>query len=254
MTWLSSSYSPRSAPGTMLWIALASLAGAGAPLSLRAHPGTRSSPSSASRPRSPTSSVPSRKRPISSPGSSSPSRCSGRWRGSSAGPVARWSGRLPGSPRSEVRSAILATQYSIGGGVEWGGRYFAVLVPVAVPVIVAGALPTLRAARPDRRSAVLLGTAAVVVTSTVAMLALGALRESHQRAEQLAEHIAAAAAVVEPPGGTPVVVMTSNRLLPQILYADIDRYLWVAASWAGPPGLRRAVGGAGDRRGCARRP
>ena len=45
--------------------------------------------------------------------------------------------------------AVIATQYSIGGGVEWGGRYFAVLLPVAVAVVVTGAVGTLRRCLPS---------------------------------------------------------------------------------------------------------
>src|SRR5262249_44478830 len=40
-----------------------------------------------------------------------------------------------------VTIAVLVTEYAIGGGVEWGGRYFAIVIPVAVPVLAYAAAP-----------------------------------------------------------------------------------------------------------------
>ena len=39
--------------------------------------------------------------------------------------------------------------------------------------------------------------------------------------------------------------MTSNRLLPQILYADIDRYRWVSASARDLPGFAEQLAAQG---------
>ena len=138
---------------------------------------------------------------------------------------------------------ILATQYSIGGGVEWGGRYFAVLLPVAVAVIVGGSLGTIRAALPDARARSMVLAVAVAVTLVVAGLALSTLRQGHDGAAQLARGIAAA--TVPTAGADRPVVMTSNRLLPQILYADLDRYDWVAADADALPGFARQLAQAG---------
>ena len=127
-------------------------------------------------------------------------------------------------------AAILATQYSIGGGVEWGGRYFAVLLPVVVAVVVTACVGSLRRCLPDQPWRNLVAGAAVVATVVLALIALTTLRQGHQWADQLARGVAAAASSA---GTTPAtdrpIVMTSNRLLPQLLYDDVDRYDWVSA-------------------------
>ena len=143
-------------------------------------------------------------------------------------------------------TAILATQYSIGGGVEWGGRYFAVLLPVVVAVVVSGSLGAIRRYLPPGpwRSAVV--ASATVATVVLAMIALTTLRQGHQWAGQLSRGVAAAAATagVAPTVERPVV-LTSNRLLPQLLYDDVDRYAWVAADATDLPGFADQLARAG---------
>jgi hypothetical protein len=55
------------------------------------------------------------------------------------GPTARSPvGRLLGASGALFALAVLATQYAEGGAGEWGGRYFALAWPLAVPLAVAG--------------------------------------------------------------------------------------------------------------------
>ena len=166
------------------------------------------------------------------------------WFVSSRGATREWWVLLAGGGLGAV--AILATQYSIGGGVEWGGRYFAVLLPVMVAVVVTGSVGSLRrclSSEPWRRAAF---GAAVVATVAVAVIALGALRQGHQWADQLARGIADAAASA---GTTPAtdrpIVMTSSRLLPQLLHEDVERYDWVAADTDDLPGFAGQLVAAG---------
>jgi len=72
---------------------------------------------------------------------------------------------------------VVATSYSAGGGAEWGGRYFHILVPLLVPASLLG----LRTAR-DRLpgSDRIVATIAVVVVAVVpSMVALRAVHDLH---------------------------------------------------------------------------
>jgi hypothetical protein len=133
---------------------------------------------------------------------------------------------------------ILLTQYSIGGGVEWGGRYFAVLLPIATAVIVVGAVAPARRAVPSLSAQRVLLVVSAVTVFAVGAIGLSVLRSSHLRADDLALAIDRAAAQLTPEAssGRPVVV-TSNRLLPQLLHPDFDNWVWVAASGSDITGI-----------------
>jgi len=132
-------------------------------------------------------------------------------------------------------SAILATQYSFGGGVEWGGRFYAVVLPVVAPLAIgvlwpasprwwtAGAAPAL---------------AAVGASALVSLGGLMAVRSGHEASAALGREVAAAARAA-PPGrpGDPdqrAVVVGAQRLWPQLLWPVFDDHRWVTAE---PPGL-----------------
>ena len=101
--------------------------------------------------------------------------------------VGRGSGMREGAGRVLVAVAAiaavgtLATQYREGGSAEWGGRYFAVLLPLVVPVAVAG----LAAARDRLDPAVARQLGVTLLVGSLAMSTLGILsmRASHDDAE-----------------------------------------------------------------------
>ncbi len=100
--------------------------------------------------------------------------------------------------------AVLATQYAEGGNGEWGGRYFALLVPAAVPVLLAGLRLQGRALAPAvRRGAV---AALVVCSVALSTMAIGGLRTSHEVAARVAARIDAAGRMTGDP--RPVVLTT----------------------------------------------
>jgi hypothetical protein len=74
-------------------------------------------------------------------------------------------------------------------------------------------------------------TVAVVALSVlVALMAVGALRQVHVNTSALGAGIRRGAAVAGVSGGlSRPVVVSSNRLLPQLEYQDFDRYDWVVA-------------------------
>ncbi len=134
-----------------------------------------------------------------------------------------------------VTAVVLVTQYAIGGGVEWGGRYFAVVVPIAIPALVFAAAPVIRRHRPDLVRIVVV--ALVVMSVAASLTAVRTLRDVHQATAAVLDGIRTQAAIAGTSGGhhRPVVVST-NRLLPQIGYRDFDRYDWVVPN---SDGLRR---------------
>ena len=123
--------------------------------------------------------------------------------------------------------AVLATEYSIGGGVEWGGRYFSVLIAIIVPVLVVAAAPVVRRHGRDLARVVVALVAVATIASSV--IALQGLRHWHEDTAQVLDQIARQAQVAGRSGGLDrPVVLTSNRLLPQIDYRDFDDVDWVA--------------------------
>ena len=102
--------------------------------------------------------------------------------------------------------AIWATSYEVGGGAEWGGRYYRILLPIVTPFALLGlarAFERLRAA--DHRRAV---AAVTVVCVAMSASALVAQAERRDGARSTVEHgVPAALAAGDPgDGGAPVVV------------------------------------------------
>jgi hypothetical protein len=125
--------------------------------------------------------------------------------------------------------AIVLTQYPNGGGLEWGWRYSSFLVPIAVAPIFWGAWATLRR-RTD--AAQVMAPAVVVGVLLVALpsvLAMQAQARSHDASRQLASAIDSASDDAQRSDGRPVV-LSWNRLLPQILYPVFDDFDWVVPS------------------------
>jgi hypothetical protein len=134
--------------------------------------------------------------------------------------------------------AVLATQYQRGGSGEWGGRYFALALPVVVPVLVAAL-----AGRGGRVATACL----VTVTMAMTVMGYGALRAAHVRnAARNAAVLGAAAGLTATGRDRPVVVATDGTLA-RHGWSTFDRTRWLLA---GPDlaGLARRLDGAGIAR------
>lgn len=116
--------------------------------------------------------------------------------------------------------AVLATQYRGGGGGEWGGRYFAVGLPLGLAVAGVGLVQARWKVRPaDRRR---LG--GLLVTGVVLLNLMGLLgvREIRNRTTDLAATVTATAdAETSTDNGGPVVVTTMNGL-GRWMWRDLD--------------------------------
>jgi len=123
-------------------------------------------------------------------------------------------------------AAVLATQYSTGGSGEWGGRYFALALPAAVPValhVLRGAAAALGS---QARRAALVG---LVVTSTaIAASGILALRTVHGNTDRVVEATVDAARRDGPAGdGGTAVVLTSEEALPRLAWDRLDGARWL---------------------------
>ena len=123
-------------------------------------------------------------------------------------------------------AGVLLTQYAIGGGVEWGGRYFAFLIPGLSAVAAVAAAPVIE--RHGVRLTRAVVAALVVLSLLVASMSIIKIRHTRDATAALLDGVASAAALAGPSGGLdrPVVVST-NRLLPQLDFRDFDRLDWL---------------------------
>ncbi len=107
--------------------------------------------------------------------------------------------------------AVLATQYSEGGSAEWGARFLALMLPVALPLALMSLKRTgASLSRPDRR----LGSVALIVASmSMATLSITSLRHYRTVSGEWLTQVSHALAVTEVPDlgdgdGRPIVVTT----------------------------------------------
>ncbi|HEX2047058.1 MAG TPA: hypothetical protein VHF27_04790 [Acidimicrobiales bacterium] len=130
-----------------------------------------------------------------------------------------------------IAACVVATQYAVGGATEWGGRFFAVGLPVVVPVL----LLALKQASLDRWVVVSL----VVCSLAMATLGVSSLRHQHRRLGQLVN----TAASVE----APVVVATYGSV-PRWAWRTFDDKRWLITQPSDLPGLLGRLRDAGVAR------
>jgi hypothetical protein len=139
-----------------------------------------------------------------------------------------WSGtaaRLLGTAFALFAVAVLATQYGGGGSGEWGGRYFAIGLPLAVPLGLLALLETSR--RLDRRTVTICGASVVVLSLALSVLAVATLRESHRKVDAMVAAVDAAARANPALDGGPPVVLSSNGAAARFAFPVVDRTRWL---------------------------
>ncbi len=139
--------------------------------------------------------------------------------------------------------AVAATQYSTGGSGEWGGRYFAIGLPVLVPVLLlALAQAGDRAGRSTRQAAV-----AALVACSMAMTVMGmaSLRGAHRFTGRL---MASAEEMGQATGSTRPVMVTTRGLVPRMAWATFDRQRWLLTTPQDLQSLLGRVGATGVER------
>lgn len=139
--------------------------------------------------------------------------------------------------------AVAATQYAKGGGGEWGGRYFALAIPIAVPVL----LLALRDRGAALAPAVAHRTAAALVVCSVALTTMGvtALHASHRANARLVAAVDRAGQTVA--ADRPVMVTTEGAM-PRFAWPTFEGQRWLLAGPEGLDDLLDRLGGAGITR------
>jgi hypothetical protein len=119
--------------------------------------------------------------------------------------------------------AVIATQYGTGGSGEWGGRYFAIGLPLLVPICLLNLRRvgrTLSAA--TRRVAAI---ALLVCVACLSTMGIAGLRHTHQFAGKLT---AAVDRTARTTGDRPVII-TNEPGRPRAAWATFDRQRWLLA-------------------------
>ncbi len=125
---------------------------------------------------------------------------------------------------------VAATQYAVGGGVEWGGRYFALAIPLLAPLAAAGLIAV--GDRLDRPAARLAGLGTLLLVLGLALL--GGRELHHTNAEANRFYAQLHTRTVAAGLGRRPVVVTSELLLPRLAGTDLDDQRWLLADPTAP--------------------
>jgi hypothetical protein len=120
--------------------------------------------------------------------------------------------------------AVLVTQYSSGGSGEWGGRYFALALPVALPVLVLAI---------RQRGSAPFVAGLLVCSVAMSLMAMGSLRSTHRFTAGLV------AAVDRVAGPDRPVLVTTAPLVPRLAWPTFDHQRWLLSK---PDDLAAVVG------------
>lgn len=134
---------------------------------------------------------------------------------------------------------VLGTQYREGGAWEWGGRYFAVGLPVVAPLVVVGGARVLAGFEERRRW---IGVASVAATAlSIAGLQVLAVRSSHVLSDDLVQGALAAASRTTAGDGRPSVIVSTEPELPRTAWAQLDEARWLYVPLDELPEVLRAL-------------
>jgi hypothetical protein len=114
---------------------------------------------------------------------------------------------------------VLILQYSVGGFLEWGGRYFALALPLAVPLVLHVLHRRRAQLDTDARRVVVAGLA--VVTAASSFMAVASLRGYHHRFGALVDDVQASTRGHEP------VIVTSEPLVARLAWKSYRQQRWL---------------------------
>jgi hypothetical protein len=120
---------------------------------------------------------------------------------------------------------VLATQYSFGGVSEWGGRYFAVGLPLAIAAALPAAATTLARLSPSPRRTIVVSVAAAALLLNA--LGLVGLRSVRHATGKLNDRVAAATVHADPGDGGRPVVVTTVPLAGRVAWQQVDHGRWL---------------------------
>ncbi len=117
--------------------------------------------------------------------------------------------------------AVLATQYRLGGGGEWGGRYFAVGLPLGIAAAAVGFITAGDRFSVEARRRI--GGLLIVSMALLSAMGLLGLRAVRQQTEDLALDIGAA---IDESNGDPVVLSSIDGL-GRWMWREVDNGRWL---------------------------
>lgn len=140
---------------------------------------------------------------------------------------------------------VLATEYAVGGGAEWGSRYVAIGLPLVVPLIVV-ALHRLgtQLTHQGRRVACM---ALVPLVFAPAFVTVSSLRSTHQDTATLVNAVVTHLDSTVPGDGGKPVIVTDALPLGRLAWDHLDEARWLAASGPQLDVLLRRLHSAGIR-------
>jgi hypothetical protein len=118
---------------------------------------------------------------------------------------------------------VLATQYRDGGSGEWGGRYFTMALPIAVPLVLTGLAALGREVGPRARP--VWGSLAVA-TLLLTILSARVLIDAHRGSLRFADAILASTAVAGD-DGEPAVVVATAGFVPRMSLEGFGERRWM---------------------------
>jgi len=110
--------------------------------------------------------------------------------------------------------AVILTQYGYGGHTEWGGRYFALAVPLLGAVAAASLCQSFASWSPT--TARTMWVSLVVATVALGVLAVSTVRAAHDRNRARSDGVLAAASELPVVGGQPPIVLTEDDQVPRL--------------------------------------
>jgi hypothetical protein len=134
-------------------------------------------------------------------------------------------------------AGVLATQYSEGGVAEWGGRFFAVGLPVVAPVVLVAAARLVDRASTDQARS--LRWALAISLGALSVASVRELSDTHQQTERALDRIAALA----DEAGPDAVVVTDSPAIPRLDWAEFDEHRWLLLDPAADPDLPDRLAG-----------
>ena len=122
--------------------------------------------------------------------------------------------------------AVLASEYAIGAGMQWGGRYYS----VGFALVAVALVPTWARLGPAPRRVLAAGlTATALATSLAAVLSL---RDTRRLGQAVFADLDRCAAAAGPSGSAMVdarpIVLSTPINAPSLDWSAYDRYQWLA--------------------------
>jgi len=133
-------------------------------------------------------------------------------------------------------SAVVVTQYASGGSVEWGGRYFALGLPVLIPVLLLGLADA--GGRLDGTTKHITFGALAICSLMTAAMGLTTLRAMHRLTGRLTTSADSVGRAITPVGKP--VMLATEASAPRLAWVSFERQRWLLVA---PDHLNATLGG-----------